>query len=199
MPLVTSGENATHCAGEISPAATYSCTGCGQRVALEASRPLPACERCGGAEFRRASMFTTTHEAPVVIEQKRTPELDRVRPSSGGGPALAIAGHGAQARVFAIEPGWTLVGRSTRAAIRLDDPTVSRRHALLIRTPDEELRVMDDRSLNGVFVNGERIEWAALDDGDELEIGCYRARVLLPHRARAGRRRRFRHDSPIVR
>jgi hypothetical protein len=197
--LVTSGENTSHRAGENSPAATYSCTECGQRIALESSEPLPACERCGGTEFRRASMFTTTHEAPVVIDQERSPELERVRPSSIAGPALAVAAHGAQARVFAIEPGWTLVGRSTRAAIRLDDPTVSRRHALLIRTPDEELRVMDDRSLNGVFVNGERIEWAALDDGDELDIGCYRARVLLPHRARAGRRRRFGRDSPIVR
>ncbi len=41
--------------------------------------------------------------------------------------------------------------------MRFDDPTVSRRHALVVRQPDG-VRVLDDRSLNGVFVNGERVE-----------------------------------------
>ena len=56
----------------------------------------------------------------------------------------------------------------------LDDPTVSRRHALVVLTDEGDLRALDDRSLNGLFVNGERVEWAPLSDGDELEIGCYR-------------------------
>jgi pSer/pThr/pTyr-binding forkhead associated (FHA) protein len=47
---------------------------------------------------------------------------------------------------------------------------VSRRHALIVRQPDG-LRVLDDRSLNGVFVNGERVEWSTLADGDEIVIG----------------------------
>jgi len=37
--------------------------------------------------------------------------------------------------------------------------------------PDAPLRVLDDRSLNGVFVNGERVEWSTLADGDEVVIG----------------------------
>jgi len=65
---------------------------------------------------------------------------------------------------------WTRVGRSLSADIRFDDPTVSRRHALLVRQADE-VRVLDDRSLNGVFVNGERVEWSALRDGDEIAVG----------------------------
>ena len=44
------------------------------------------------------------------------------------------------------------------------------RHALVVRQADG-VRVLDDRSLNGVFVNGERIEWRAPHDGDELLVG----------------------------
>jgi pSer/pThr/pTyr-binding forkhead associated (FHA) protein len=57
--------------------------------------------------------------------------------------------------------------------VRFDDPTVSRRHALVVRQADG-VRVLDDRSLNGVFVNGERVEWRALRDGDEIVVGRYR-------------------------
>jgi pSer/pThr/pTyr-binding forkhead associated (FHA) protein len=38
--------------------------------------------------------------------------------------------------------------------------------------------VLDDRSLNGLYVNGERVDWAPLNDGDELEIGRYRLYVI---------------------
>jgi pSer/pThr/pTyr-binding forkhead associated (FHA) protein len=68
---------------------------------------------------------------------------------------------------------WTRIGRSLAADVRFDDPTVSRRHALLVRAPDG-VRVLDDRSLNGVFVNGQRVEWSTLAHGDEILVGRYR-------------------------
>jgi pSer/pThr/pTyr-binding forkhead associated (FHA) protein len=74
---------------------------------------------------------------------------------------------------FALEREWTRIGRSLAADIRFDDPTVSRRHALIVQQADG-LRVVDDRSLNGVFVNGERVEWSTLADGDEIVIGRHR-------------------------
>jgi pSer/pThr/pTyr-binding forkhead associated (FHA) protein len=76
-------------------------------------------------------------------------------------------------RVVPLQEGWTRVGRSLSAHIRFDDPTVSRRHALVYRD-DEGARILDDRSLNGVFCNGERIELAELEDGDEIEVGRFR-------------------------
>ncbi|MEX2105663.1 MAG: FHA domain-containing protein [Solirubrobacterales bacterium] len=79
---------------------------------------------------------------------------------------------------FAIERGWTRIGRSASADLRLDDPTISRRHALIVAEPGRGLRVLDDRSLNGVFVNGEAIEWGRLQDGDELAIGRYKLYAL---------------------
>ncbi len=65
---------------------------------------------------------------------------------------------------------WTRIGRSLAADVRFDDATVSRRHALVV-SQAEGARVLDDRSLNGVYVNGERVEWIALADGDEIMIG----------------------------
>jgi hypothetical protein len=75
---------------------------------------------------------------------------------------------------FEVQHGWTRIGRSVAADIRLDDPSVSRRHALVVSEAGEALRVLDDRSLNGVLVNGEQVEWGRLGDGDELTIGRYR-------------------------
>jgi pSer/pThr/pTyr-binding forkhead associated (FHA) protein len=59
------------------------------------------------------------------------------------------------------------------ADIRFDDPTVSRRHAIIVRQ-NGSVRVLDDRSLNGVFLRGKRVEWGELGDGDELIVGRYR-------------------------
>lgn len=79
---------------------------------------------------------------------------------------------------FEIGTGWTRIGRSVSADLRLDDPSVSRRHALVVSEPGEALRVLDDRSLNGVFVNGDLVEWGKLADGDELTVGRYRLYAL---------------------
>ncbi len=81
-------------------------------------------------------------------------------------------------RVFPIGQGWTRIGRSASADIRLDDPSVSRRHALIVSELPDSLRLLDDRSLNGVFLNGELVDWSRLNDGDELAIGRYRLFAL---------------------
>jgi hypothetical protein len=72
--------------------------------------------------------------------------------------------------VAPLNQEWTRIGRSLAADIRFDDATVSRRHALVV-SQAEGVRVLDDRSLNGVYVNGERVEWSPLSDGDEVTIG----------------------------
>ncbi len=81
-------------------------------------------------------------------------------------------------RIFPIGQGWTRIGRSAAADIRLDDPSVSRRHALIVSELPDSLRVLDDRSLNGVFLNGKIVEWGRLEEGDELAIGRYRLIAL---------------------
>jgi pSer/pThr/pTyr-binding forkhead associated (FHA) protein len=72
--------------------------------------------------------------------------------------------------VVPISREWTRIGRSLSADVRFDDATVSRRHALVVNQA-EGVRVLDDRSLNGIYVNGRRVEWSPLADGDEVAVG----------------------------
>jgi pSer/pThr/pTyr-binding forkhead associated (FHA) protein len=110
--------------------------------------------------------------------------LERARAlTSGPGEYLALdAGDGL--RVVPLTREWTRVGRSLAADVRLEDASVSRRHALLVRQPDG-VRVLDDRSLNGVFVNGERVDWRMVGDGDEIVVGRYRLTFLVVPRPAA--------------
>jgi pSer/pThr/pTyr-binding forkhead associated (FHA) protein len=150
-------------------------------VTLAATDELPACPGCHGASFVRASLFSggrfqrRTSEAPTAEQRAELIAAARAEIDAPG-EYLAYEDAG-RLRVVALDKEWTRVGRSLAADVRFDDPTVSRRHALIVRQPDG-VRVLDDRSLNGVFVNGERVEWRALADGDEIVVGRYRLQYL---------------------
>jgi pSer/pThr/pTyr-binding forkhead associated (FHA) protein len=77
---------------------------------------------------------------------------------------------GGRSIVVPVSREWTRIGRSLSADVRFDDATVSRRHALIVHQADGT-RVLDDRSLNGVFVNGRRVEWSPLAGGDQIVVG----------------------------
>ncbi len=77
---------------------------------------------------------------------------------------------GDRPQVVPVQREWTRIGRSLAADVRFDDATVSRRHALIVHQADGT-RVLDDRSLNGVYVNGRRVEWSPLKDGDQILVG----------------------------
>jgi FHA domain-containing protein len=147
---------------------------------------MPECPRCGASIFRLDSIFesmqehgATTIEYEVAEEDDVAEWLDGVRVELAAGVRrLAYRDEDGETRVVPIRPGWTRIGRSVAADVRLDDPSVSRRHALIVSEADHSLRVLDDRSLNGVFVNGELVDWGKLDDGDELTVGRYHLFVL---------------------
>jgi hypothetical protein len=71
----------------------------------------------------------------------------------------------------------TRIGRRATSDIVLDDTTVSRRHALVLERGGEPV-IADDRSLNGVFVNGRRVTEARLHHGDDVQIGNWLLRYL---------------------
>lgn len=79
--------------------------------------------------------------------------------------------------VVTVAREWTRIGRSLSADLRFDDATVSRRHAL-VACQDDTVRVLDDRSLNGVFVNGRRVDFSPLADGDQISIGRHTIHYL---------------------
>ncbi|MGO9320014.1 MAG: FHA domain-containing protein [Solirubrobacteraceae bacterium] len=66
------------------------------------------------------------------------------------------------------------IGRGLAAGLHLDDASVSRRHAILVPRP-AGARILDDRSANGTFVNGRRVQQAELQGGDVIVLG----RVVL--------------------
>ncbi len=173
--------------GTFPGSGTFFCLDCGSQLSLRENDRLPDCPRCGASCFGRDSIFEPMQEhgekttAEFAISGELTPPgwLEDARAGlPGPGRYLAYRDDGEEVRSFPVECGWTRIGRSVTADVRLDDPSVSRRHALIVSEPDESLRVLDDRSLNGVFLNGEIVEWGKLADGDELRIGRYRLFVL---------------------
>lgn len=157
------------------------CVSCGWAFSLASIDSLPECPNCSGRRFRRASLFEgPTMDSAAVHSPERTPEwlVEARAELEQPGHYLAFEEPDDDYAVVRLEPGWTRIGRSGAADVRLDDPTVSRRHALIVLTDTGELRALDDRSLNGLFVNGEQVEWAPLSQDDELEIGRYRLYVL---------------------
>ena len=112
--------------------------------------------------------ITSTPEA--VAAPSRPDWIDEARGNlSAPGKYLAYEDSGRRI-VVPVSREWTRIGRSLAADVRFDDSTVSRRHALIVSQADG-VRVLDDRSLNGVYVNGRRVEWSPLADGDEIVVG----------------------------
>ena len=138
---------------------------------------VPSCPECGGDSFRRASLFDAAPPPEEQATGEGTPDWLAEARSALVTEGDYIAFEDERVRVVPLQDGWTRVGRSLAADVRFDDPTVSRRHALIVRQADG-VRVLDDRSLNGVFVNGERVEWRELHDGDEIVVGRYRLTFL---------------------
>ena len=167
--------------GTLAGTGSFRCEECGYVVTLSAEDALPECPGCSGSAFTRASLFTggrfqrTAQPPRTGAERERWLERARAHVTTKG-EHLVYEDDGEMVAVE-LRREWTRVGRSLAADVRFDDPTVSRRHALIVRQPDG-VRVLDDRSLNGVFVNGERVDWRGLHDGDEIVVGRYRLTFL---------------------
>jgi pSer/pThr/pTyr-binding forkhead associated (FHA) protein len=176
-------------AGTFVGAGSFRCRSCGYTLTLSSSDALTDCPGCGSGDFARASLFSTERMAPG--RGRRRPGASLVQPASADRDAQLLRARegidqpgeylcyedGEELRTVALTREWTRIGRSLAADLRFDDPTVSRRHALIVRQPDG-VRLLDDRSLNGVFVNGARVDGKTLADGDEIIVGRYRLYFL---------------------
>lgn len=170
-------------------AGSFRCQGCGYTLTLSSSDELTACPSCGGEDFVRASLFGTERMSTRMgltrpgaklfapISSDRDSELADARAQIIQPGEYLCYEEGGELRTVPLNREWTRIGRSLAADVRFDDPTVSRRHALIVRQPDG-VRLLDDRSLNGVFLNGERVDGRTLEDGDEIIVGRYRLSYL---------------------
>jgi pSer/pThr/pTyr-binding forkhead associated (FHA) protein len=148
------------------------CTECGFVNAEGANY----CQRCGALLTRPEP---TGEPVTATYRIDETGELVPVEIGDGvGGPALVIrAGGGRVGESFPIDGERLTIGRRPDSSVFLDDVTVSRDHALLIRRNDHWY--LDDLgSLNGTYVNRSRIESHQLQEGDEVQIGKYKLTFL---------------------
>ena len=134
------------------------------------------CAKCGALLVKDDSASDTTMSyTPEEGEEESGAILEEIKTE---GPALIVrSGGGRAGEHFLLESEMTTVGRSPDCDVFLDDVTVSRRHAQVLRR-DGQFVIEDKGSLNGTFVNRRRIESGALEDGDEVQIGKYKLTFL---------------------
>jgi len=147
------------------------CNSCGHRNPPESS----FCSSCG-APLDISADTTITLTAVDPLQDAAGADDDIVVPVGElpADSAVLIVRSGSQAGDrFVLKGGPTRLGRHPDSEIMLDDITVSRRHVSIERT-EEGWVVTDAGSLNGTYVNQERIDRAVLHHGDELQIGKFR-------------------------
>ncbi len=163
------------------------CTRCGNRNA-ENSR---FCSNCGaplkpGVTPERPSETTSTisisgleaYDSETTGQTQMpmlSPEAQAAVDALPFGSALLVVRRGPNSGSrFLLDGDLTTAGRHPQSDIFLDDVTVSRRHVEFRRSQDGSFTVADVGSLNGTYVNRERIDQVALSNGDEVQIGKYR-------------------------
>jgi hypothetical protein len=147
------------------------CNQCGHRNPSDAN----FCSSCGALLAHGQSDSTTVTLHPVDEQGELSDdELQVSLPDEGDGVGMLVVKRGPNAGTrFVLAAPVTKVGRHPESDIFLDDITVSRRHAEFART-DGGCTVRDVGSLNGTYLNHQRIEEARLESGDEVQVGKFK-------------------------
>jgi pSer/pThr/pTyr-binding forkhead associated (FHA) protein len=144
-----------------------ACPVCGAEVGPE----MKFCAECG---TRLEAGQSTVSYAPSFGEE--------VEPVTGGDGAALIEMDQVEGtagrRMHDLQDALVTVGRGQESDIFLDDVTVSRKHAEIVRG-DGGYRIRDVGSLNGTYVNRVRVDAVDLRNGDEIQVGKYRFRFVF--------------------
>ena len=156
-----------------------TCPSCGHENTV-GSRFCSSCGTSLGPEPDTTTItFETSESAEADAAETPVPEVevDLSDVPLGTGVLVVTRGEAAGSRIL-LDLDTTSAGRHPKSDIFLDDITVSRRHAEIVREGDA-YRVRDAGSLNGTYVNRERIEEAPLTHGDVLQVGKYKLHFLV--------------------
>ncbi|MHB9148811.1 MAG: FHA domain-containing protein [Thermoleophilia bacterium] len=150
------------------------CAKCGMQNREDAN----FCSRCGSRLVQSDLSETTVTYAPTSNDESGS--------AVGPGSSLALAptlliraGGGREGEQISLENDLLTIGRSPESHLFLDDVTVSRHHARIVRDA-AGFSIEDLNSLNGTYVNRGRVERQHLSDGDELQIGKFKFSYLEP-------------------
>jgi hypothetical protein len=174
----------TNC-GKQNPDDARFCSQCGRPIETAAATETTATP--GTAENPGETTATITFGGPVTpggehTEERSLNDADAAAVDAlPGGSALLVVQRGPSAGSrFLLDTDLVSAGRHPESEIFLDDVTVSRRHAEFRRGADG-YTVADVGSLNGTYVNRDRIDEVALQGGDEVQIGKYRLVYFASH------------------
>lgn len=135
------------------------------------------CQRCGAFLARVGEVEGGTTEAYQIDDSGELRPVDIEEVAAGTGALVIRAGGGRAGEVFELAADRVTIGRSPDSDVFLDDVTVSRNHAVIVRRRDG-FYIDDLGSLNGTYVNRRRIDSHRLAHGDELQIGKYKLTFL---------------------
>lgn len=155
----------TQC-GHANPDESRFCSNCGAALARTAASP-------GDSTTTITISGVDAGESPDKAEGLSAADQAAVDALPPGSALLVVRRGPNSGSRFLLDSDVTTAGRHPSSDIFLDDVTVSRRHAEFARG-EEGFTVRDVGSLNGTYVNRERIDDAALTGGDEVQIGKYR-------------------------
>lgn len=162
--------------GHLNAGGANFCSSCGHNMAPSSATPAeaaPAASAAGGA-----SPAELTDTLRMDLEAANTGEMSEI-PAPASGAAEFVVKRGAKAGSrFMLDSSLTTIGRHPESTIFLNDITVSRRHAD-VRFADGGFFVSDAGSLNGTYLNRERVEESPLNSGDELQVGKFKLVFLF--------------------
>lgn len=148
------------------------CPECGIRNSEGAS----FCVRCG------ASLLADQPESATTLSYvPGDTDADVAAFAACGEDACLVirSGGGRAGETYVLRDDRVTIGRHPDARVFLDDVTVSRNHAVVVREGDT-WAIEDEGSLNGTFINRRRGDRTVLSDGDEIQIGKYKLTFLAP-------------------
>lgn len=146
------------------------CTNCGQQNPPDAK----FCASCGTQLERSSEEATITFQAIDFSDPQAEEDLIKAAAQLTPGDAMLYVKRGTNVgATYLLDTDITRVGRHPDNEVFLDDVTVSRRHAEF-RRDSGHFVLQDVGSLNGTYVNGDRIDSATLRFGDEVQIGKFK-------------------------
>lgn len=145
-----------------------NCRRCGEILNANAN----FCWSCGAAQHDATSPETIAIPVISAVEAMH-PDANK-DPKGEHRDELVIASGSEAGSRFELVNEITTVGRHEASDILLDDVSVSRHHALFTRTASGRITLRDLNSLNGTYVNGERVEETVLHSADEVQIGKFK-------------------------
>lgn len=147
------------------------CPECGSEV-------TPLMKFCGECGTRLSQGQSTISYAPSFADDAEIPDTGHENPDGAALIELDQVEGTAGRRMHDIGEEVVNVGRNPKSAIFLDDVTVSREHAEVLRG-ERGFRIRDTGSLNGTYVNRVRVDAVDLRNGDEIQIGKYRFKFVF--------------------